>query len=89
MGQSEARKSGGLAELIYEGDNVRKDRVIKILEKMGYHVIVNTHYGFIRVILETEKKNVFHLTVFYSELEKEDIVEYVVRQFNKTIISSC
>jgi len=68
---------------------VRKDRVIESLEKMGYQVIENTHYEFIRVILETEKGNVFHLTVFYSEIEKEDSVEYIVGEFNKTIVSSC
>lgn len=61
---------------------------IKCLEMMGYTVIDNPRFNFIRVILETESKFIVHLTVMYDELLKDYSIEHIVRKINETICSN-
>lgn len=58
------------------------------LKRMGYEVIENEKFGYIRIILTTESKYHMHLTVHYEDLIKPDIIAVIVAHFNETIKTS-
>lgn len=61
---------------------------IKQLERMGYDVLVHPNAETVHVSLKTKTSFGVYFTLFTGEMYKEDIVERIVYEMNKTIRES-
>jgi len=62
------------------------EKKVKSLKRMGYAVLVNKRYGFIQICLQADTGYGAYLSVNFDEMERDFIVEEIVKKFNDAVI---
>lgn len=64
---------------------MRKANIVRSLEDLGFTVMDNKRFGYIRILFETRKGYVFSENVEYWQFEKPDLLSSLIMKFLSAI----